>query len=132
MKLKNKDANRMINGLRLLGGLNICNYEINYTIEKNQVRLNPITEAYSKSAKGLNREFNLIDEKDKDKRNTLLIEGEELDEIENDVKIIKIKRSIIKKLQDDKKPEGITANICVDIREMVIEDIPIPSDMTEE
>lgn len=131
MKLANNSVARMFEGLKKLGALAISNYEVNYAIERNQARLKPIVDAYTRTATILNQEFAMLDVNDKAGRKGLQEEGLALDLIETEVKILKIKRSILKKMQEDKKPEGITANIIAEINEAITDDVPA-TDITEE
>jgi len=144
MKVKNENISNIINGLEMIGKLDIDDYKFNYTIGRNLEKLVPMLKSYNKSFEALINKYTLKDNKGKpvivnkqvqidDKGKPIFGGGEydynskedrenyikkktELQEMENEVDLWKLKTSILEKIK------GVNGVMNFMLKQIIIDD----------
>ena len=148
MKIKNSNLNRLIGGLEQIGQLDIADFQLNYYISRNMDKLSSLWKSYNKSLSALINEHVQMDKSGnpiageqysfktaKDKTDYIK-KKTEIDEIETEMKLFKLKTSTLKDAKSievtnkdgTKTKKFLNGAILFMLNEIIIDDANILSD----
>ncbi len=147
MKIKNANLKRLIIGLGQIGELSIPIFKLNYAIGRNLEKMTTLGKSYDKSLEALINKHAQIDDKglavtindeydfkSKKDRETFIKNKIELDEIENEVELWKLKTSVLEKVMKkikcdkcdaEKEVCGLNGILLYKLNEIIIDDANI-------